>query len=131
MAKRSLWDDVDLLRNRGEKPQITFPLASKIIEQQVRPPGRPRVRPVGAPCHYGYKLRTPAGGGMRCRAPRCRVRLRKYTKSICCSERCELELRAYCETNLAFLNKRQPVDHYPTEYRSNHTRVQRPSCDED
>lgn len=92
-----------------------------------RPPGRPRVKPVGAHHHYNWIMKTPTGNVMRCRNHGCDEKLRSKAESLTCSEACRLSLERYCEVTLAVLRGEMRAREYPPDLRAQKGQTRRTS----
>lgn len=117
--KLGIWGDVDDLLKQGVAPQVSFPKAAKVISPK-RPPGRPRLHPLGSKKKTGpgWIIRTARGHAMRCRAKGCRNRVPRKGEAITCSEKCRIALADYCTETLAVLEGKKPATEYPHQYRS-------------
>jgi len=116
MSRASIWAEVERLEQEGQRPVIKLPPSARVIVR--RPPGRPRVRPLGAHQHYNWIMKTATGCAMRCRNPGCDKRLGAKQEALTCSPACEEQLRRYCEITLDVLNGRMRPRDYPPDLRS-------------
>lgn len=129
MRLKHLWDDGmrELLKREREKESETIMItpAQRIIMR--RPPGRPRLHPLGASRGHGCRWTTASGARMTCRNRGCTRALKKDSPLPVCSPACADELRRYCEIMLSALDGNIGPDDVPPDLRTlNPRRHRRP-----
>jgi hypothetical protein len=126
MSSRPLWDDDlrKLLERREPDEVISLSAAHRVILH--RPPGRPRLHPLGASRGYGCRWRTASGGRMTCRNRGCARVLKKDSPLPVCSVACADELRRFCEIILAALDGKIGPEGVPPDLRCLNPKSWRP-----
>jgi hypothetical protein len=110
-----IWGDVKAMIEAGKTPIIKLSPGQKVIMR--RPPGRPRVHPLGASRGHGYRWRTPAGRRMTCRTRGCRRLLKKNAIMPVCGTACATALRRQCEIVLGILDGALRPEDLPPDLR--------------
>lgn len=120
MPRAYRWDQdlSDLLERRREREAepIVLTAAQRVIMR--RPPGRPRIHPLGASRGHDYRWTTSSGRRMVCRARGCARVLKKDSPLPVCSEACAQMLRRYCEIMLAAIDGKIGPEDIPPDLRS-------------
>lgn len=118
----SVWDQIEEVLQRNEDPLITiFPvnfIKNPSIVSSRRKLFGVKLNARQRYAHKGYLL-NERGYRMRCRNRWCDNYVPVNSGSICCSVKCEQELREYCKEVLKVLDGKKAAKDFPLCYRSN------------
>ncbi len=121
--KRTLWDDIDDLVEKGESPVVKLEPEFQIPKPK-RPVGRPRVRPIDDPrLKKNAVMKTSTGRPMTCRNKGCSKYVYEKRAAIVCTDpRCAKELLQEAETYVAILTGKMDPRDLPMVYRDHMSR---------